>query len=283
MNDNEKKNIHQLYRFAGPNAPVKKALFALPMGRPSHIAQSRRLSREERPRPTEIVNRPGAGLLRRKNRPDEIDLNALIDTTVRRFTDYSFIYLTYTVPTQSEHFNAYALAEVPFTAVDKQRFYTVSRRGVTFFGGRENHFTPLAAWQTEYHQFRKLMQIPTFASFRLWKGFTLWRKGIVWRRFAARSAFLHDNLFAAIGPLAKATLTLRREYCAFGGMTFVQVAAPSLRENQHLFYFVEAQMLTYERARDALVEYRKRMTGVLCELLVVINLVIGYMKGVLSV
>lgn len=204
----------------------------------------------------------GGGLIRSKATPKLIDLNELIESKVKHFTDDSFIYLTYMVSTKSEYFTAYALHEVPFQGVDRRHFYTVSRRGVTFFSGMENHFTPLASWQHEYRHYTQLMKIKTFATFRLWKGFTVWYKGLVWRKFAANRKFLQENLFAAIVPLGRALLVLRNEYYRFMVLSFVDVTQ---RENQHLFYFIEAQMLTYELARDALLEYRRMMTGVLCE------------------
>lgn len=45
-------------------------------------------------------------------------------------------------------------------------------------------------------------------------------------------------------------------------MSFADV---SQRENQHLFYFIEAQMLTYETARDDLIRFRDEMSIILCE------------------
>lgn len=219
-------------------------------------------SYSEARRTTRTDSATSGGLFRRKETPTLIDLNELIETKVKRFTDDSFIYLTYMVSTKSEYFTAYALHEVPFQRVDRRHFYTVSRRGVTFFSGMENHFTPLAIWQHEYRHYTQLMKIKTFATFRLWKGFTVWYKGLVWRKFAANRKFLQENLFAAIVPLGKALLALRNEYYRFMVMSFVDV---SPRENQHLFYFIEAQMLTYEQARDALLVYRKEMTGVLCK------------------
>lgn len=74
--------------------------------------------------------------------------------------------------------------------------------------------------------------------------------------------FLTNNLFLTQPPLAAAILQLRREYTKFIEMSFVDVS--SINENINLFYFIEAQMVTFERARDALVKYRNDMTGILC-------------------
>lgn len=201
---------------------------------------------------------------RRPGPPKLVDLDELFATKVEHFTDDSFIYLTYTMPRQSEYFTAYALTEVAFLRVNRQYYYTVSRHGVTLFSRYETQFTALSVWRREYRQYQKLKRVPTFARFRLWKGFKVWQKGLVWRKFAATRNFLQENLFLAIEPLARAALRLRAECCRWVKMSMVDIS-PNVCEAQHLFYFVEAQMLRYELARDALLTYRSRMMHVLCE------------------
>lgn len=106
------------------------------------------------------------------------------------------------------------------------------------------------------------MQLNTYANFRIWKGFKLWQKTVQWKRYHAAHKFLEENLFIATPPLATAILQLRRECVKFERMSFADV---SQRENQHLFYFIEAQMLTYETARDELIRFRNEMSAILCE------------------
>lgn len=106
------------------------------------------------------------------------------------------------------------------------------------------------------------IQIPTFYNFRIWKGFKVWQLGIRRRKYLASRKYIGENLCQAIIPLGKALLSLRAEYCRFMDMSFVDV---SQRENHHLFYFIEAQMLTFETVRDALIDFRHRMTSVLCK------------------
>lgn len=201
---------------------------------------------------------------RRPRPPKLVDLDELIATKVEHFTDNNFIYLTYTMPHQSEYFTAYALTEVPFLRVNRQYYYTVSRHGVTLFSRYETQFTSLSVWRREYRQYQQLRRVPTFARFRLWKGFKVWQKGLLWRKFAATRNFLQENLFLAIVPLARAALELRAECCRWVEMSMVDVSQ-NLCEAQHLFYFVEAQMLRFELARDALSTYRGRIINVLCK------------------
>lgn len=83
-----------------------------------------------------------------------------------------------------------------------------------------------------------------------------------WKRYLASQKFIEENLFIASPPLASAILQLRCECVQFERMSFANV---SQRENQHLFYFIEAQMLTYETARDELIRFREEMSVTLCE------------------
>lgn len=89
----------------------------------------------------------------------------------------------------------------------------------------------------------------------------MWQKTVQWKKYNSARKFLEESLFVATPALAKAILHLRREYCRFMEMSFVDV---SHRDNWHLFYFNEAQMLSYERTRDALIEFRSGMTDLLC-------------------
>lgn len=90
----------------------------------------------------------------------------------------------------------------------------------------------------------------------------MWQKCIQWKKFKQVKAFLEENLFIAIPPLAQAILCLKHEYERFVKMSFVDVKQ---RENVQLFYFIEAQMLTYEIVRDELIKFRKEMIMVLCK------------------
>lgn len=96
---------------------------------------------------------------KRRLPPQVFDLNALIETKIKKFKDNSFVYLTYTVSKENEYFTPYSLAEVPFSRVDPTNYYTMSKYGVTYFSRAENHFTKLNIWQTEYNLYQKLIQV----------------------------------------------------------------------------------------------------------------------------
>ncbi|CAD7077293.1 unnamed protein product [Hermetia illucens] len=188
--------------------------------------------------------------------PPTTDLNKLIEEKVSKFTDDSFVYLTYTVPKSSEYFTPYSLIEVPYEKVDKTQFFTASRYGVTFWSRNENHFTNLREWQKEFAMYCKITKIPSFYNFRIWKGFKVWQKTIKWKKYNDAKRFLEDNLFYAIPPLAKCLLTLRREFCRLREIKFVEITNI---EEWHLFYFNESQMQFFEATRAELRKFRTHM------------------------
>ena len=42
----------------------------------------------------------------------------------------------------------------------------------------EAEFTALERWEKEYKDYKRLVKIPTFANFRMWKAFVVWRKNV---------------------------------------------------------------------------------------------------------
>lgn len=66
--------------------------------------------------------------------------------------------------------------------VNPNDYSTISMAGVTrLVNGREAEFTHVNQWIKDYKHFRKLIEIKTFAKFRIWKAFSVWRKNVRWR------------------------------------------------------------------------------------------------------
>ena len=42
----------------------------------------------------------------------------------------------------------------------------------------EAEFTALERWEKEHKDYKRLVKIPTFANFRMWKAFVVWRKNV---------------------------------------------------------------------------------------------------------
>lgn len=64
--------------------------------------------------------------------------------------------------------------------------------------------------------------------------------------------------------LASAILTLRKEYCEFQGISFIDDT--TAKQNFEVFYFIEAQMAAFEACKNVLTDFRNSTAEVLCNL-----------------
>lgn len=144
---------------------------------------------------------------------------------------------------------------MPYSRIDKNGYFTISKEGVTWWSPGENHFTRLDDWFREYLKFCQINKIKTFQKFRTWKTFRVWNKSIKWKKFNEARTFIGDNLFFANPSLHKTLLEIRQEYCQLILLKFTDI---TLLENWHLFYFVESQMAQFEATRDLLYMFRKK-------------------------
>ncbi|XP_017121821.1 dynein heavy chain 6, axonemal [Drosophila elegans] len=182
------------------------------------------------------------------------DLNLIINR-MRNMPDDTFVYMDYMLPHDSEYFTPYSLRQVEYKELNTyEPFYTVTRHGVTYWHCSENFFTPLDQWQQEFEQFLSIVQIRSFAIFRLWKGFKVWQKTIKWRKLNEARDYLQNNLFIVIPHLAKAILRMRNEIVQMQRLNFVNV---SNIENWHPFYFLEVHMRLYEQLRKTFIDFRE--------------------------
>lgn len=62
--------------------------------------------------------------------------------------------------------------------INHQDHSTISTEGVTHVFDNEAEFTSLERWEKEYLDYKRLVKIPTFANFRMWKAFVVWRKNV---------------------------------------------------------------------------------------------------------
>ncbi|KAJ6638438.1 Dynein axonemal heavy chain 6, partial [Pseudolycoriella hygida] len=189
-----------------------------------------------------------------------VDINHLIKEKIISSKEYCFIYLTYAIPRSSEHFTPYSLKEAKYSEIDRNEFFTVDREGVAYFSRYENHFTKLQLWLTEYDLYLKMIKLRTFAKYRLWKGFKTWQKTVHWRKYLEARQFLEDKLFIANPWLARAILLLRKEYCEFVGMCFID---ETTKQNFEVFYFIEVQMAAFEACKNTLMDFRNSTAEVL--------------------
>lgn len=144
----------------------------------------------------------------------------------------------------------------PYSKINRDAYYTISKKGVTFWGKTENHFTSLDEWYEEYKKYCSLTRIKIFKNFRQWKTFHVWLKSIKWRKFKLARKHISENLFVANPILHRTLLEIRDEFCTLSSLKFTNIRT---LEKWHLFYFVENQMATFEIVRDKLQDFHQRM------------------------
>ncbi|KAJ3068328.1 Dynein heavy chain 6, axonemal [Podochytrium sp. JEL0797] len=111
-----------------------------------------------------------------------------------------FAYLKAVLPSvRNSTFNPYNLQIVEYQEIKKgEVYYTISNRGVTCFNAiGHGEFTPTTQWIREHALFQKLLRIPFFARYRIWKCFTVWQKTVLHTKIAKSKQMLQKNLFLA--------------------------------------------------------------------------------------
>lgn len=106
--------------------------------------------------------------------------------------------------------SVYNLEVVSEDQIDKDRYFTLSKEGVTIYRDRMSQFTPLAQWERETLLFNKIIHIRFFTLYRRWKAFTVWRRGLSGGKMGHAKEKLSNSLFCLCAPLREALLTVRR-------------------------------------------------------------------------
>ena len=106
--------------------------------------------------------------------------------------------------------SVYNLEVVSEDQIDKDRYFTLSKEGVTIYRDRVSQFTPLAQWERETLLFNKIIHIRFFTLYRRWKAFTVWRRGLSGGKMGHAKERLSNSLFCLCAPLREALLTVRR-------------------------------------------------------------------------
>ena len=79
-----------------------------------------------------------------------MDIVSLVENRVKNLKQNAFLYLIYAYPLSSELFTPYSFIEVPYSKVDKNHFFTISKEGFTLWSTTENHFTRIDEWYRDY-------------------------------------------------------------------------------------------------------------------------------------
>ncbi|EDO31800.1 predicted protein [Nematostella vectensis] len=125
---------------------------------------------------------------------------------IRQNPRLGFLYLTPAVDRSSIEYSPYNLKIVRHSDINHSDYSTISTEGVTHVRDNEAEFTSLERWEKEYVDYKRLVKIPTFANFRMWKAFVVWRKNVRTKKILQCRNSLQENLFivnAVAGRLAE--------------------------------------------------------------------------------
>ncbi|KAG9395747.1 Dynein heavy chain and region D6 of dynein motor [Carpediemonas membranifera] len=107
--------------------------------------------------------------------------------------------------------NFYDLDECDFTECGSN-YFTLSSDGVTHMVNGLSEFTPLDVWQREKLIFSRIIEIPFFYHFQVWKAFVTWRRTIRQAKIAKARTKLSKSLFA-LDPHIRVALFEVRQHC----------------------------------------------------------------------
>jgi dynein heavy chain len=129
---------------------------------------------------------------------------AFIDKVIESPYTKEFVYL--------EPRGPYDLRIVRHDEIDPLNYYTMSRAGVTHFYQTDTDFTSLDQWEREYFLYTKMMEVPFFKKFRMWKAFSFWRKLIRRTKSNKYRKYLTENLYI-LNPYLRGSLIELRNIC----------------------------------------------------------------------
>lgn len=149
----------------------------------------------------------------------------------------------------------YALEVVEHYEVDRSNYFTMSREGITHFTAEYSEFWTLDQWELEYSRFMKMLAIPFFQKYKLWKNYTTWKQSV--RAFKMRNAkkALNEKLFL-LTPSLQATLLGLRGLCL--EVENLELIFFKPKKTYTLKEFETEQKATREKVTEQLADFSSR-------------------------
>ena len=145
----------------------------------------------------------------------------------------------------------YNLSIVKHDQINPRNYYTMSRAGVIHFYENDADFISLNQWEREYFIFTKIMEVPFFRKFRMWKTFFFWKKFIRRQKSNSCRDLLQENLYI-LNPVLRGSLITLRNICWDVSKWTVFQTENGTTYSLDMFY--AAQELQREVVGDDLVE-----------------------------
>ncbi|XP_012666455.1 dynein heavy chain 6, axonemal [Otolemur garnettii] len=143
---------------------------------------------------------------------------------IRENENLGFLYMIPAVPRSSIEYDTYNLKVVTYEKINKNDYYTISKKAVTHICNGDIEFIEIDRWEQEYLYHKELTKIPIFSLFRKWKAFTVWRKNVRSKKITGCRNSLQKNLFIVDSYLRPALLKIS-ELCyhlSFMGLCYIE-------------------------------------------------------------
>uniref|UniRef100_A0A8C4HQX9 AAA+ ATPase domain-containing protein n=1 Tax=Dicentrarchus labrax TaxID=13489 RepID=A0A8C4HQX9_DICLA len=125
------------------------------------------------------------------------------------------------------------------------------KKGVLAARDGELDFMTLEHWEEEYNSHCKLMRIPFFAHFKLWKPFFMWHTGIRVRRINWARQSLQKRLFITCQSVSPALIDIRKMCYHISDTGLCHL------ENKHTYTLHEFQNIQVKQLQEALTDLEK--------------------------
>uniref|UniRef100_A0A452TJF6 Dynein axonemal heavy chain 6 n=1 Tax=Ursus maritimus TaxID=29073 RepID=A0A452TJF6_URSMA len=179
---------------------------------------------------------------------------------IRENEHLGFLYMIPAVPRSSTEYDTYNLKVVSYENINKNDYYTISKKAVTHIYNEELEYIEIDRWEQEYLYHRELTKIPIFALFRKWKAFNVWKKNVRSKKISGCRKSLQKNLFIINHYLRPALLKIN-ELCyhlSFMGLCHIEKC-----HTYTLQEFKVAQVIRLKEVTERLEEFRNEAKNVL--------------------
>uniref|UniRef100_A0A8C4KUF5 Dynein axonemal heavy chain 6 n=1 Tax=Equus asinus asinus TaxID=83772 RepID=A0A8C4KUF5_EQUAS len=172
---------------------------------------------------------------------------------IRENEHLGFLYMVPAVSRSSIEYDTYNLKVVSYENINKNDYYTISKKAVTHIYNDDIEFIELDRWEQEYLYHRELTKIPIFSLFRKWKAFNVWKKNVRSKKISGCRKALQKNLFIVNQYLRPALLKIN-ELCyqlSFMGLCYIEKC-----HTYTLQEFKLAQVIRLEEVTECLEDFR---------------------------
>ncbi|KAF6321024.1 dynein axonemal heavy chain 6 [Rhinolophus ferrumequinum] len=178
---------------------------------------------------------------------------------IRENEHLGFLYMIPAVPRSSIDYDIYNLKVVNYDNINKNDYYTISKKAITHIYNDNIEFIEIDRWEQEYLYHRELIKIPVFSLFRKWKAFNVWKKNVRSKKINGCRKSLQKNLFIVNHYLRPALLKIN-DLCY--QLSFMRLCYIEKGHTFSLQEFKVVQALRLEEVTELLEEFRNEVKDV---------------------